>query len=160
MSKSVEQEVRELVTPIAEKLGYELVDVEFIKKKGADSELILYIEQECGVGLDDCEKVSLAVDPVIEKGDPIPGPYVLCVSSPGIDRLLKTVRDFEKNIGKRVDIRFYQKQNGKKELTAVLAGVTEEAVLLEGKGEDPLALPFKNIALIRPHIDFEGESKK
>ena len=80
MSKRIEEMVEKLVGRRVLELGYELVDVEYAKVKGQDDELVVYIDKEGGVTLDDCEAVSLAIEPIIDKADPIEHAYVFCVS--------------------------------------------------------------------------------
>ena len=135
-------------------MGYELVDVEYAKVKGQDDELVVYIDKQGGVTLDDCEAVSLAVEPIIDEADPIDHAYVFCVSSPGIDRPLKKPRDYEKALQTKVDLKLYEKLNGKKEITAVLVGYDENAVRLQTEKGQELELGREKIALIRPHIEF------
>ncbi|MBQ9941621.1 MAG: ribosome maturation factor RimP [Christensenellaceae bacterium] len=154
MSKKIESSVEAVVAPIIEQLGYELVDVEFVSRKGADSELVITIDKPGGVDLDDCEKVSRAIDEPMDEADPITESYVLCVSSPGLDRPLKKDRDLERSIGKMVDIKLYQKQNGKKELTAMLKGFDEQTIFVVDKKENVTELKRSDIAMIRLHIDF------
>ncbi|MBR3294878.1 MAG: ribosome maturation factor RimP [Clostridia bacterium] len=156
MAKKIEQFVHELVKEDVEALGYELVDVEFDKKQNMDSELVIYIDKDGGVDLDDCEKVSTAIDPLIDAKCPITDPYVLVVSSPGIDRPFKTERDFVKHLGEKVDIKLYEKLNGKKDLTAVLKEYTPEELTLEDSKGKEFRLEMKKIALIRAYIDFSG----
>lgn len=95
--------VRELSEPLADELGYELVDVEYVKE-GKNWFLRLYIDKEAGVDLDDCalfsEKVGETLDAI--EPDPIPHAYYLEVSSPGAERPLKTEEDFEKAVGKYI----------------------------------------------------------
>ena len=154
MSKKIEESVMQLVAPAAAQLGYEVVDVEYVKKKNEDSELIIYIDREGGVDLDDCEACSIAIDPLIDAADPIEESYILCVSSPGIDRPLKRPRDFEKHMGEAVDVKLYEKLNGKKEFVAVLRGYDQGKISLDIGEDELLELEGAKIALIRPHIDF------
>ena len=154
MSKKIEESVMQLVAPAAAQLGYEVVDVEYVKKKNEDSELIIYIDREGGVDLDDCEACSIAIDPLIDAADPIEESYILCVSSPGIDRPLKRPRDFEKHMGEAVDVRLYEKLNGKKDFVAVLRGYDQGKISLDIGKDELLELEGAKIALIRPHIDF------
>lgn len=154
MSKKIEESVMQLVAPAAAQLGYEVVDVEYVKKKNEDSELIIYIDREGGVDLDDCEACSIAIDPLIDAADPIEESYILCVSSPGIDRPLKRPRDFEKHMGEAVDVKLYEKLNGKKEFVAVLRGYDQGKISLDIGKDELLELEGAQIALIRPHIDF------
>ena len=154
MFKKIEESVMQLVAPAAAQLGYEVVDVEYVKKKNEDSELIIYIDRAGGVDLDDCEACSIAIDPLIDAADPIEESYILCVSSPGIDRPLKRPRDFEKHMGEAVDVKLYEKMNGKKEFVAVLRGYDQGKISLDIGKDELLELEGAKIALIRPHIDF------
>lgn len=154
MSKKIEESVMQLVAPVAAQLGYEVVDVEYLKKKNEDSELIIYIDKEGGIDLDDCEACSVAIDPIIDEADPIEEAYILCVSSPGIDRPLKRPQDFEKQMGQKVDVKLYEKLDGKKEFTAVLKGYTPEMITLETIKKQTVEIPVEKIVVIRPHIEF------
>ena len=154
MSRKIEEQIEQLVGGKIAQMGYELVDVEYAKVKGQDDELVVYIDRQGGVTLDDCEAVSLAVEPIIDEADPIGHAYVFCVSSPGIDRPLKKPRDYEKALQTKVDLKLYEKLNGKKELTAVLIGYDENTVRLQMPKGQELELGREKIALIRPHIEF------
>lgn len=154
MSRKIEEQIEQLVSAKIAEMGYELVDVEYAKVKGQDDELVVYIDRQGGVTLDDCEAVSLAVEPIIDEADPIAHAYVFCVSSPGIDRPLKKPRDFEKALQTKVDLKLYEKINGKKEITAVLAGYDENTIRLQTEKGQELELGREKIALIRPHIEF------
>lgn len=154
MSRKIEEQIEQLVSAKIAEMGYELVDVEYAKVKGQDDELVVSIDKQGGVTLDDCEAVSLAVEPIIDEADPIAHAYVFCVSSPGIDRPLKKPRDFEKALQTKVDLKLYEKINGKKEITAVLAGYDENTIRLQTEKGQELELGREKIALIRPHIEF------
>lgn len=154
MSKKVEESVMQLVMPAAAQLGYTVVDVEYVKKRGEDSELVIYIDKEGGVDLDDCEACSMAIDPLIDAADPIEEPYILCVSSPGIDRPLKRPEDFARHLNEKVDVKLYEKRAGKKEWTVMLRGYDEKAISLETDKGEAWELELAKIAQIRPHIDF------
>jgi ribosome maturation factor RimP len=107
MSKVVDT-VREKIVPAVEALGYEVVDVEYVSQPDKAMHLVLYIHKDGGVSLDDCETVSNAVDALLDEVDPTDGaPYCLDVSSPGLDRPLKTARDFERNLFKEVEVKLY-----------------------------------------------------
>ena len=144
--------VFEICEPTVRQLGYELYDVEF-QKEYDNWVLTLFIDRPEGVSLDDCELVSNAVDPLLDEADPIEQAYYLSVSSIGIDRPLKKDKDFDRNIGKKLDVRLYAPIGGKKELVGILASHTAESFVLETeKGQQELSK--KACALIRPHIDF------
>ena len=154
MSKKMEESVMQLVAPAAAQLGYTVVDVEYVKKRGEESELVIYIDKEGGVDLDDCEACSMAIDPLIDAADPIEEPYILCVSSPGIDRPLKRPEDFARHLNEKVDVKLYEKRAGKKEWTVTLRGYDEKAISLETEKGEAWELELAKIAQIRPHIDF------
>ncbi len=141
----------ELLEPTVKSLGYELYEVEF-QKEYDNWVLTLFIDKAEGVDLDDCERVSNAVDPILDEADPIEQAYYLSVSSVGIDRPIKKDKDFQRNIGKKVDVRLYAPMDGKKELTGELLSFDAESFCISAGGEK--TIPRKACALIRPHIDF------
>ena len=153
MSKKIESAVFEIVKPYADELGFEVIDVEFTARKDSDNELIIYIDKPGGVDLDDCEKLSRAIDEPMDIADPIPDKYILCVSSPGIDRPLKNDRDLERSLGTEVDLKLYKKQNGAKEFTGILESYDPETVTFKIKNET-MTVQKSDIALIRLHISF------
>jgi ribosome maturation factor RimP len=144
--------VEAVVSPVIEENGYEYIGTE-IKKTADAVELIIYIDRPSGVGLDDCEKISRLIDPLIEAQDPIDGSYYLCVSSPGLDRPLKTPRDFKRSIGKMVDIGLYKAAEKKKEFTGVLKSYDENGFTAEIAGEDR-TFTYAETAIVRLHVDF------
>lgn len=134
-------------------LGFELIDVEF-QKEQTDWVLTLYIDSPNGIMIDDCERVSRAVEPLLDEADPIPQSYFLSVSSPGLDRPLKKDRDFERALGKAVDVRLYAPQEKKKEFGGTLLRFDAESfVIAEPNGKERTILR-KDAANVRPHIDF------
>ncbi len=134
--------------PLITQNGYEYVGTE-INKIGAETELIVYADKPGGLQLDDCEKISRLIDPVIDEHDPIEESYYLCVSSPGLDRPLKTERDFKRSIGKRVDFKFYRPIDGQKELTGELTSFDENGFTIDGEK----TFAYKDVAIIRLHVD-------
>lgn len=142
----------DIVEPTVTALGYELYEVEY-QKEFDNWVLTLYIDHSDGVSLDDCELVSNAVDPVLDAADPIEQAYYLSVSSLGIDRPLKTDKDYKRNIGKVMDVKLYAPLNGKKEFSGTLTAFDEETYTIELKSGSE-TIERKKTALIRPHIDF------
>lgn len=114
MSK-IEQIAKDLVMPVLEKNNFELVDVEY-KKEGSHWYLRVYIDKEGGITLDDCQLVSEYLSDRLDEVDPIEHSYILEVSSPGLDRPLKKPRDFERNIGKEIEISLYAPIDKRKSL--------------------------------------------
>ncbi len=150
----IEIEVKNKIEPTVTELGYEIVDVEFVKKNGDDN-LTIYIDIPSGVSLDDCEKVHMAIDPLLDELDPTDGkPYVLNVSSPGLDRPFKTQRDYERNYGKEVEIKLYAPLKGKKLFEGVLI-TRDENTLTVRCDEEEIKLECTKIALVRPLVKFE-----
>ena len=142
----------DIVEPTVTALGYELYEVEY-QKEFDNWVLTLYIDHPDGVSLDDCELVSNAVDPVLDAADPTEQAYYLSVSSLGIDRPLKTDKDYKRNIGKVMDVKLYAPLNGKKEFSGTLTAFDEETYTIELKSGSE-TIERKKTALIRPHIDF------
>lgn len=146
------QKVEQLLKAPVEALGFTLCDVEFVKEHG-DWVLTLYIDKPDGVTIDDCERVSRAVDPLLDEADPIEQTYFLSVSSLGLDRPLKKDADYERNLGKRVEIKLFAPKDGKKDYVGELIRFDESNVVIRlDKGE--LTLERKAIALARPELVF------
>ena len=155
MSK-IADAVTELVKPIVEELGMELVEVAFAKTKEGDA-LTVFIDKDGGVSLNDCEAVHNAIDAPLDDLDPTDGkPYTLNVSSPGLDRPFKTDRDFAKHIGFKVETSLFAPIAGVgKKFVATLAAYDPQGgvVTLELDGKS-VAIDRKDIAIIREHIEF------
>ena len=136
-----------------ESLGFELCDVEYQKEYG-DWVLTFYIDKPGGVTIDECEAVSRAIEPILDEKDPIESEYVLSVSSLGIDRPLKKDRDFERAMGKELEIRLYAQQSGKKLWIGTLASFAPDSFTVETEQGKPLTFQKKDCALVRPNIRF------
>lgn len=156
MAKKLTEFISSLVQDNIESLGYELVEVEYNRQQNMDNELIIYIDKDGGVDLDDCEKVSVSIDPIIDEKCPITEPYVLVVSSPGIDRPFKKERDFLRHIGEKIEIKLYEKLNGKKDLTATLISYDPESITVADEKGKEITIELKKTALVRAYIDFSG----
>ena len=107
----VVQKVEALVTPIIESLGIELIETEYVKE-GPNWYLRLYIDKKGGVSIDDCQAVNDAVTGIIDEADPIAGAYIFEVSSPGLDRPLKSEKDFIRYEGEFVEVKLYAQKAG------------------------------------------------
>lgn len=133
--ESISDIVWSLAAPVAQEAGCEVVDVEFVKE-GTSWFLRVYIDKEGGVTLDDCERVSQPLSKLIDEKDPISHPFYLEVSSPGLERPLKRPRDFEKAVGKTVEIKLFKAVNGLKRYEGTLESYDgETAALLLDSGE-------------------------
>ena len=148
------EEIENALLPIAEEQGIEIVEVEL--KPSKSPSLTVYIDKEGGVDLDACEKFHRAIDPILDEVDPTFGaPYTLNVSSPGLDRPLKTARDFQKKMGQKVEVKLFAPMRGKKLFEAVLIGYDGNCVELDDNGEK-IKLELSKVAKICLAIDFDG----
>ncbi len=131
----VKQICEEKLKDVFEELGYELVDVEYVKE-GSGMSLIFTIDKDGGVNIDDCEVVSKKIDPILDELNPTDDkPYTLVVSSPGLDRPLKSDRDLNRGLGKEVDLTLFAKLDGKKVFTGLLNSFDEKTVTLDIEGK-------------------------
>ena len=151
MSK-IAQRVRELALPLAESLGLELWDVEYVKEAG-QWYLRVYIDRaEGGVSLDDCEAFSRAFDPVLDAEDPIEDSYIFEVSSAGAERVLKRPQDFVRFLGSFVEVKLYKAVDGTKLYTGTLAAYEDGDVRLRVGGTKEITFPAASVAQVRLRI--------
>jgi ribosome maturation factor RimP len=148
----IEKLVETLLEPILEKNGVTLVDVEYVRELG-HFYLRVYIDKEGGVTIKDCEHVSRALELVLDEKDPIQDPYILEVSSPGLDRPLKKDKDFERSIGKDVEMKLYKALDGHKEFLGMLVSYNKTEVVIKIDGEEKV-FNRSDIALLRLSVVF------
>ncbi len=122
---NIAESVGALLSPTVTDLGYTLWDVEY-RKEGADYHLEVTIDREEGITIEDCERVHRAIDPLLDEADPIPDAYILDVSSPGIERVLRTEAHLLYAVGMKVELRFFSAKEGKKSLVATLSEVGKD----------------------------------
>ncbi len=154
MSKVIDIVEKHITEPV-ENLGYEIVEITYKKYMG-DMNLTIYIDKEDGVDLNGCELVHRTIDPILDEIDPTNGEkYILNVSSPGIDRPLKTERDYRKNMDTEVNVSLFEKVQDLKKFVAILRGYDLEKgiITVEYNGKD-IEIALKNIATIKPEIKF------
>ncbi len=150
----VKQICEEKVCPVIEEMGYDVVEVEYAKKSDGMN-LTFYIDCDKGIDLADCEKVAKVIDPLLDELNPTDDqPYIMNVSSQGLDRPLKTERDFKRNLGKEIEIVLFAKIDGKKNFKGVLKSYDEKSVTITTAKEEDLALERQKIAHIVPIIKF------
>ena len=152
-SKNVAGVVKELITPMADEMGYYLWDVEFVKE-GADKYLRITIDNEEGITIEDCEKFHRAIDPILDEADPISEAYILEVSSPGIERELKTPEHIDACEGWDVELKLYAPKDGAKVFRGVLCGYDEDGKIVIEIGEERTAFDPREIAKIATYFDF------
>lgn len=144
--------VAALAEPIAEENGCGIWDVEYVKEAGTWF-LRVYLDRAEGVTIDHCEAVSRALDGKLDEVDPIEGSYVLEVSSPGADRVLKKPEHFQRFLGQKVEARLYRPRAGAKSLVGELAGYQDGAVTLQTP-QERVTLAKEEIAQVRLYITF------
>ena len=140
----IEERVEELIKDKIENIGYSLYDVEYAKE-GPNYYLRIFIDNEKGIDLNDCEKVSNEINEKLDEADYIKEQYYLEVSSPGIERILRKDRHLEQNIGKQVEAKLFKKdENGSKNYIGELKGFDAESVTI-----DEVIIERKNISQLR-----------
>ena len=147
-----EKKAEELLLPIVEGQGFELVDVEYVKEAG-NGYLRGYIDKPGGITVNDCEAVSRIFSDRLDEKDFIEDSYVMEISSPGLDRPLKKEKDFARSVGRAVEIRTYRPIEKQKEFCGVLTAYDSNSVTIEEDGV-PRTFEKKDIALIRLAIEF------
>ena len=145
MSK-VTEKVEELARPVVEDEGCELWAVEYVREAGSWY-LRVFIDKDGGVGIDDCERISRRLDPILDEADPIPDSYVFEVGSAGAERELKRPSDFEKFMGSEVEVKLYQPYEGKKSLVGKLEAYENGDITISS-----VQLKKSQIAQVKLHI--------
>ncbi len=152
-AKEICEYVEELAAPFAAEVGCDIWDVQFVKEAG-QWYLRVKIDHPEGVTIDMCEHVSRALDAPLDEADPIPYSYMLEVSSPGIERVLRKDKHFEKYAGHPVEVRLYKAREGlEKNFVATLKEKKDDTLYLEKDGKD-IEIPMENVALCRLHVEF------
>ena len=148
MSKRETYEARteELITPILERMHFELVDVEYVKE-GGTWYLRAYI-------VNDCEAVAREMNEILDREDFVEDSYVFEVSSPGLGRPLKKEKDYVRSMGKEIEIRTYRAINREKEFYGILSAYDESTVTIETENGEKMTFEKPDIALIRLAFDF------
>jgi ribosome maturation factor RimP len=149
----VETLAEEILIPILEENKFELVDVEYVKE-ASNWYLRIFIDKDGGVTIDDCELVSRAFDSEFEDKDPIKEPYILEVSSPGLDRPLKKDKDYARSLGEKVEVKLYKSINKKKEFVGLLKSYDDDSITLELEDGEDWSIARTDIAIIRLAILF------
>ncbi len=135
--------------------GYELVDVE-LKRERSGHLVRLYVDKEGGIGLEDLQSVSEEVSAILDAEDPIDSSYTLEVSSPGLDRPLKSEADYRRFVGRLAKISSYDVVAGRRHWTGRLTAVADGVVVvrLEKEGGAEARIPFEKIAHGRLEVEF------
>ncbi len=152
--KSVKDIARTLAEQALTPEGYEVVDVQFKSERGQWN-LNIFIDKPGGVTLEDCEKATHLLDPLLDAEPDIAGKHdYLIISSPGLDRPIKTDRDFQRNLGRLLDVKLFSPLDKKKEFTGTLESFDGQIIRISTQSKGLLEIQRSNIAKAVQHIDF------
>ena len=151
-NKNIAETVFDFLLPVVNGLGFYLWDVEYVKE-GSEWYLRVTIDSEDGITIDDCEVVHRAIDPIIDEHDPIENSYRLEVSSPGIERVLRTREHIEAFAGEEVEAKLFAAIDGKKSLRGILGGIKDGVVTIT-VGENTYEIEHKKISRMTTVFDF------
>lgn len=160
-ARDYEERTEQLLQPIIDANNFEIVDVEYVKE-GGNNFLRAYIDKEGGITIDDCELVSRALSDLLDQEDFIPDSYILEVSSPGLGRQLKKDKDFNRSIGKEIEIKLYKpvkisdgkKEVSTKELFGVLEAYNDGKLTVSLDEDETIELLRTDIAIVKLALDF------
>ena len=140
MKKSIKETVRDAVSSTITDLGYEIWDITYAKV-GADYHLEITIDSPNGINIEDCEKVHRAIDPILDECDPIEGFYYLDVSSPGVERELRTEQHISRSVGEKVRAKLFAQKDGKRVVVGVLSAFEDGKLTISEEGGDIILTP-------------------
>ena len=147
MKKSIKETVRDAVSPTITELGYDIWDITY-SKVGADYHLEITIDSPNGINIEDCEKVHRAIDPILDEVDPIEGFYYLDVSSPGIERELRTEAHILHSIGQKVEAKLFAAKDGRRVICGILKSF-EGGILVITEQAGDVSLAQNEISKLR-----------
>ncbi|MBQ7161490.1 MAG: ribosome maturation factor RimP [Clostridia bacterium] len=150
--KNTAETVREALGDKIEALGYRLWDVEFVKE-ASEWYLRFTIDSDEGIDIEDCEKVHRFIDPLLDELDPIEQSYHLEVSSPGIEREIRTPEHFAACIGEKVEVRLFAPLDGRKSYTGILVSYENDEIKLDDSGRE-YVIPRGKASKIKTVFDF------
>ena len=154
MASKVIEKCNEHIVPIIENLGYDVLEVGYAKKVDGMN-LTFYIDKPEGISIDDCEIVNNAIYDVLDEVNVSDdAPYILNVSSAGLDRPIKTIKDFIRNKGKQVEIKLYVPINKQKLFVGELINFDEKQYTIKTSNEELLTFEVSKVALCSPVIEF------
>lgn len=148
----IADQVAQFAKPIVEENGCTLWDVEYVRE-GAQYFLRVYIDKAGGVSIDDCERISRAMNPILDERDLIAESYRFEVCSAGLERQLKRESDFAQFLGAPVLVRLYRPYNGTKELRCVLRGYEDGRITVEADGQS-VTFEKSRVAMVRLRVEF------
>lgn len=149
---TVKERLTELAGPVAGQLDVDIVDIE-LAGNARRTVVRIFLDKPGGVTLEDCTRFSRALSAILDVEDPISARYVLEVSSPGLDRPLKTKKDFHRSIGRLARIVTKEKIDGEAFLVGRIQAVNEQTVAVLVDGSKEVSIPFEQISKARLEIE-------
>ena len=159
MKQLVDERIKEIAARVTEESNLELVHTQIV---GASRSLTVrvFIDKTGGITHDDCSLVSRKLDAILDAEDFIPGNYLLEVSSPGLERELYSLKDFEKFAGSLAKVKTHQPIDGQKNFRGRIGTVENEEIVFEDKTKGTVRFPFSAVAKANLEIDLEQELKR
>ena len=145
MKQGIRESVRAAIEPTVQSLGYRIWDVTYAKI-GADYHLEITIDSDDGIGIEDCERVHRAIDPILDEADPIENFYYLEVSSPGIERELRTPEHIRACLGMRAEAKLFTAKDGRKSVVGELLSFEDGVLTVRTADGNTQALPKSDIS--------------
>ena len=142
--ETLSQNVSETIEPLLDSQGVELVELQLRQHKGRWL-VRIFVDSDVGISLEDCRRLNFEIGQLIDAEDVIPASYVLEVSSPGLDRPLRNMRDFRRQQQRVVKVFLHVPHLDKAQYTGRVAGVTESHLLLQTDSDTPVTIPLQSI---------------
>lgn len=152
--KEIKKYLNEEIAKLLENKGMELVEIVLTTKELTT--ITIYIYKESGVTLDDCTEVSREIDAILNLDTLFDDKYMLEVSSPGIDRKLKTLDDYRRNLGKMMEIKLYKAKDGIKTFYGFLDSYDDTHIYIKEE-ENIIEFTRDEVSVLREYIDFGGK---
>ncbi len=156
---SIAERFDQIATQAANENSVDFVHAEIVGSK-RNMTVRIYIDKSEGVTIEDCSLVSRAIEAVVDAEDFIPASYVLEVSSPGLDRPLFSVEDFEKNVGKKAKVKAIESINGQANFNGRIVAVEDSEILFDDKTNGSVRIPFEKVEKANLRVDLSEEFKK
>lgn len=144
---AIKDTVRSIIEPTVTELGYSIWDITY-QKIGADYHLEITIDSEGGINIEDCEKVHRAIDPILDEHDPIESFYYLEVSSPGIERELRTEEHILASVGVKCEAKLFRAIDGSRTVIGNIKSYADGVLVMECDGAE-VVIPKDNISKLR-----------
>lgn len=151
-NKNTAARVKQVLEPTINELGYRIWDVEYVKE-ASEWYLRFTIDNDEGINIEDCEKVHRTIDPMLDELDPIEGAYHLEVSSPGIEREIRTDEHFVACLGEKVEVRLFAPFEGKKSFVGILTAYEDGIITIDENGTES-KIPRDKASMIKTVFDF------